>query len=332
MSTPRVSVLMPVYNGATFLSEAISDVLAQSFSNWELLVLDDGSTDDSVARASRFQDPRIRILRNGRNLGLVPTLNRGLAEAAGEWIARCDADDRWSPRKLSAQLALCDYDHRLALVGSDAILIDEKDSFRGRFRTSADHASICWDLCFRNAFIHSSVLFRRPAALDIFGGYRPIPAAEDYDLWSRFAEKFRVGNIRQPLVRYRLHQASIMAQENAAGRSASLGPLREIMRRNLQAFAGFSSALPDLLAELPSWLESGSSSARFWEAYGRVWQDYRDRHCEAARSVVGEHLLSMFYRQRRLSRAAALQFLATLRGDQLSALPWLKVMLQLAAP
>lgn len=316
MSAPRVSILMPVYNGARFLAEAAAGVTGQTMRDFELLIIDDGSTDDSAALAAGFSDSRIRALRNEGNIGLVGTLNRGLSEARGEWIARCDADDLWLPGKLAAQFALVNRDPRLALVGTSATLIDEHGNFRGHFRTPSGHDALCWDLCFRNPFVHSSVLFRRGTALEE-GGYHDIPAAEDYDLWSRIAARSLVDSVPDRLVQYRLHGGSVMARENAAGRRKSYSFLEEIMTRNLTALR--ADALVPLI---DVWLEPSRDPARqvaFWREYARACP-------EEAREAAAEHVLNMLYRQRRFSGPAAITYLRSLPLSQLLRMPWLRAL------
>lgn len=331
MSDPLVSILMPVYNGGRFLSRAVSSVTSQSARDFELLIIDDGSTDDSATQVAGFSDPRIRLLKNEKNRGLVQTLNRGLSEARGEWIARCDSDDLWLPSKLEIQLAHGAADSKVALIGTNATLIDENDQFRGQFRTPASHEALCWDLCFRNPFVHSTVLFRRAVAQEL-GGYHDIPAAEDYDLWSRMAAKHRLASVPQALVRYRLHGSSVMAKENAEGRKKSYEYLKAIMQKNLEGIAA-----PDIAKHLDAWLEPArekSALRQFWQAYATGWTKYRSTHSRlsCAGMVVGEHLQSMLYRQRCFSRANAFSFLQTLDAAQLLALPKLRALATLALP
>ena len=127
MSAPRVSVVMPVYNSSPYLHEALDSVLAQSMEDWELLLADDGSTDDSfaVAEAYASRDPRIRVLHSERNLGVARTRNRGVAESRGEYIALLDSDDLWMPDKLEKQLALAD-SSGADMVYCSYALIDEQ--------------------------------------------------------------------------------------------------------------------------------------------------------------------------------------------------------------
>ena len=107
MVTPRVTVLMPVHNAGQFLNEAIDSILNQSFKHFEFLIIDDGSTDNSAAIIESYRDPRIRLLRNDRNMGITPTLNKGISLASCELIARMDADDISHPSRLQKQYGFC---------------------------------------------------------------------------------------------------------------------------------------------------------------------------------------------------------------------------------
>src|SRR5579864_8737730 len=123
--TPKVSVLLAVHDGEPYVHEAVRGVLKQTFREFEFLVVDDASTDNTVAIVDSFADPRIRILRNEHNLGQVPSLNRGLLEARGEYVARIDADDVSLPRRLERQVALLDAQPEVALVGAWMSLVDD---------------------------------------------------------------------------------------------------------------------------------------------------------------------------------------------------------------
>jgi len=235
MTTPAVTVLLPVFNGGRHLRAAVESVLGQSFCDFELLAIDDGSTDESRRLLEGFSDPRLRVLSNERNLGLVATLNRGLAEARGEWIARQDADDVSAPGRLAAQMSFARGNPSVPLLGADAWLIDDEGRARGRWRTGGHADLVSWDLCFRAPFAHGSALFRRRIVAERLGGYQPLPACEDLDLWARVAAEFPVVTLRQPLMKYRLHRESIMASaENAGDRRAAV---REMLERHMATVA-----------------------------------------------------------------------------------------------
>jgi GT2 family glycosyltransferase len=188
MTTPAVTVLMPVYNGGPFLRPAIDSVLGQTFGDFELLVIDDASTDDSCEAVRAAADPRVRLVRNERNLGQTRTLNRGLELARGRYVARLDQDDVSLPRRLERQVATLEARPDLTVVGTWGYYMDAT----GRRRIGAtrrrvlDRGDFLGGLALGECPLwHISVTFRRDAIRDL-GGYDPaFGPAEDYELWTR---------------------------------------------------------------------------------------------------------------------------------------------------
>ncbi len=197
--TPSVSIILPVYNGASTIERAIDSVLAQDFLSWELIIIDDGSTDalsDTIKKYLR--DNRISFFQNKKNLGIQKTLNRGLAQAQGVYIARIDSDDVWTdPKKLSKQVAFLEHNPNVVLVGTDAILQDASGKVIGRYVMPKSDTQIRRRILSRNCFLHASVLFRADATKKV-GGYSEDSSAycvEDYDLWLRLGLVGQVSNI-----------------------------------------------------------------------------------------------------------------------------------------
>lgn len=219
---PRITVLLPVYNGADFLRPAIDSILTQTFPDFELLVIDDGSTDDSREIAGAYDDPRIRLIENGRNLGLIATLNRGLDLARGEFIARMDADDISLPERFARQIAFLDANPGFGGCGTWF----EKCAGRAcvTLRMPETPGLIRLFLVFDNPFLHSSMMLRRQL-LDEHGlRYDPaFPHTEDYELWVRCSERMDLANVPDVLMRYRDHPGNVShrysrEQDSAAGR------------------------------------------------------------------------------------------------------------------
>lgn len=208
-SSPEITVLMPVYNGERFLADAIESILCQSRRDFELLVLDNGSTDGSASIAGAYDDPRIRILRNEANLGLVKSRNQGIREARGKYVAFLDCDDIALPHRLRIQYEFLENNPEFALVGSRILLIDENGEFSGRFsRFEASPDAIPPILLFDNYFAQSAVMARREALVD--EPYREeFPCAEDYDLFTRIASRYRTWNIPEILTLYREHSGGV---------------------------------------------------------------------------------------------------------------------------
>jgi glycosyltransferase involved in cell wall biosynthesis len=209
---PAVSVLLPVYNGARFLRPALESILGQSFTDFELLVLDDGSTDDSVRIAEGYRDPRIRILSAASNQGLPRALNRGLAAASGEFVARQDADDLSHPDRFARQLEFLRANPTVALVGAQAEVIDETGAAAGRrLAYPCDDAAIRRRLLLRNPFAHTTVMFRRTAVLAVGGYDESFRYCQDFALWNRLATRHRVANLHEVLAGYRIHSHDRMS-------------------------------------------------------------------------------------------------------------------------
>lgn len=209
MATPEISVLMCVYNGEAYLRDAIDSVLLQTFVNFELLIIDDGSTDGSVDLVNSYSDPRIRLLRNETNLGLVHTRNKGFAEAHGRYIAILDCDDIANPERLAKQFAFMEANPDFGMIGSWVEILDADGIPTGEvMRYPAEPEEIPPLLLFGNTFAQSAAFIRKSSLPD--EGYRfEFPVAEDYDLWVRMASVSKLWNIQEPLTRYRVHSPSM---------------------------------------------------------------------------------------------------------------------------
>jgi len=224
VKSPKVTVLIPVYNGEKYLHGAITSILAQTFTDFELLIVDDGSTDKTVQVVGEYADPRVRLLRNPKNMGPCATRNNGLRAAKGEYVAMLDCDDIATPNRLAEQVAFLDSHPEFGLIGSFVEMID----FEGRvfgvafFRQTSEE--IPPTLLFNNCFAHSTVMARR----ELFLGepYREdVFFSEDYELWVRMVKKWKVWNLPKILVRYRLHPTSTG--------QANKPKMREMIRRIL---------------------------------------------------------------------------------------------------
>lgn len=201
--TLAVTVVLPVYNCPHLVGEAVECMLRQTWSDFELIIIDDGSTDETPMVLSRFGDPRIRLVRQ-QNRGLAATLNKGIELASGRYVARQDQDDVSYPTRLAKQVAYLEEHVNCALVGTWAEIWRDGKSGR-QHRHPASNSQLQFELLFNNPFVHSSVMIRK-AALDQVGGYSTDPARqppEDYELWSRIARQYQVANIPEVLHVYR---------------------------------------------------------------------------------------------------------------------------------
>jgi len=201
---PTISVVMPVYNEATFLEAAIQSVLRQTMSDLELVIVDNGSTDHSPDILRRISDPRVRVFRNPRNLGSAAAGNRAVRESRATLIARLDADDIALPHRLETQLAAFAARPTLALVGAQARHFEAAGPLLRKIAPRALTArGIAWQCLFGSPFIHSTVMFRRES-FETVGGYdERMQRSSDFAMFSRIQAKYRVANLSDVLVRFR---------------------------------------------------------------------------------------------------------------------------------
>ena len=212
-SKPLVSVVMPVYNGERYLRQAIDSILAQTFNDFEFIVVDNGSTDHSLAIVRSYEDSRIRIFEESQR-GIVAALNKGLHEARGQYVARMDADDISIPERLAKQVDYMHLHPDVVLAGANALVIDAKgDPTEHRLLLPSASEQLALLLCMSNYFVHGSTMIRHDA-LEAVGGYRKeFVTAEDYDLWLRLREVGRVANVPELLYMLRVHDRSKTAEE-----------------------------------------------------------------------------------------------------------------------
>ncbi len=206
--SPKVTVLMPVYNGESYLRATIESILRQTFTDFEFLIIDDGSTDSTVEIVRSFKDQRIRLLRNPERLKLSGALNRGLDEARGEYVARMDGDDISRPDRLEKQVRLMDSFPNIGLCGG---WIQKFGMGRKEINQFPEHSeSIRAYALFDSPFAHPTVMLRKSFfdqyKLRYDGQYYP---TEDYELWSRALDLFPCVNIQEILLDYRVHDSSM---------------------------------------------------------------------------------------------------------------------------
>jgi glycosyltransferase involved in cell wall biosynthesis len=209
MSRPVVSVVMSVFNGDRFLREALDSMLAQSFTNFEFLVINDGSTDASGITLEEYRgfDSRIQVFHQ-ENKGLVESLNLGCALAEGKYIARMDADDISVVDRLQRQVAFLEHHPEVAAVGGAVEVIDATGKHVLLAYQPVHDRDIRVALLQRNVFWHPTMMIRRDVVISL-GCYREIPDAEDYDLWLRMSESFQLANLGHVLLKYRSHPEQI---------------------------------------------------------------------------------------------------------------------------
>lgn len=231
---PVISVVLPVYNAGRYLAQAVESVLAQTFRDFELIAVDDGSTDNSRALLETFarRDPRVRVI-SRPNTGIVGALNDGLAAARGRYIARMDGDDVADPERFARQAAALDAAPDCVALGSAVRFIDPEGRPLKIYRPPAGHNAIRDELSWGNggALVHPAVVFRRDA-LEACGGYRQeFIFIEDLDLYVRLLRFGRLANLPDVLLSYRQHPRSVNHRigDRSALTARIIAPLRSEM-------------------------------------------------------------------------------------------------------
>ena len=200
-NTPLISVILPVYNAAGYVEESIQSILNQTCENFELIIIDDGSNDNSGGLIKNIKDARIRFY-SQPNMGLAKTLNKGIELANGEFIARQDADDISMPERFEKQIQFLIANPEVNLLGTWAEIFPVKNNVPRFHKHPANDSELKFELFFDCPFVHSSVMLRKEC-LKTTGYYNPEKTAEDFDLWARIARSSKVANIPDVLLRYR---------------------------------------------------------------------------------------------------------------------------------
>jgi len=204
---PKVTVLMSVYNGERYLNEAVDSILSQTFTDFEFLIIDDASTDRTPEILRSYDDPRIRVVTNEENLGLTKSLNKGLALAKGEYIARMDADDISLPERFEKQIKFLENHPNVALVGTSCQVIDHQNKALGYDFVQSD--VLYEDLIKRNCIHHGSIIVRR-SVMNEFSGYNELfRKCQDYALWLQMIKLYQLKNIPEILYKLRSHSNSV---------------------------------------------------------------------------------------------------------------------------
>lgn len=272
-----ISVVMPVYNSGEYLKIALESVLAQTYTNFEIIAINDGSTDKSLDVLEYFakQDQRIKVI-NQANQGIVKTLNTGVQVASGEFIARMDADDVCLPERFEKQIQYLRQHLEVAVVGTEYILINDLGMRISKVGLPAQHEAIdASNLVGHCSLSHPSVMFRK-ALFDRVGGYREkFKAAQDLDLWLRMAEVGELANLGEALMLYRIHDDSISGKDPVLQRKMGRMGCEDAWQRrkldNIQYEAG------------DVWRATGErkSKIEFYLNYG--WRSYNEKYMGTAK-------------------------------------------------
>jgi glycosyltransferase involved in cell wall biosynthesis len=332
---------MPVYNGAEFLDEALESVLVQTYADFEVVVVDDGSTDATPEILERYvaRDRRFRVERQS-NKGVVDALNHACQLAEGTYLSRLDSDDVALPGRLALQVEFLRQHPEVAVVGGGATMIDRSGRPLWDKSASLEHEEIVEALLEFCAFIHSTVSMRRDA-VERVGGYRgAFKHAEDHDLWLRLSETSRLAQLPEIVARYRLHPGQVSVQElkrQALSSAAAKAAARVRRRTGVDPTYGLSEITPatcialglddaDLVREhvvTTMWYAKAMARAGYRRTSRRLWSDAARearRHPDEALyvQVLGRRAESQREQGRSL-RATALTVRAARRARRYSA-------------
>lgn len=282
---PEVTVLMPVFNGAKHLREALESILNQTFTGFEYLIIDDGSADGSIDIVKSYNDPRIRLLCNEKNLKLAATLNRGLKEARGRYIARMDCDDICLPERLARQVEFMESNPECGLCGTNALGMDISGAKTYSPFWGDTKVPIEWSLLWENPIAHPTVMIRKRVLQDFGLRYRNIPS-EDYDLWCRMLLRAKIARLPDVLLRYRFHPDSAFNASKKEHLQQAIESSRELARaitgQSVPEFHRELTIYPGAMGEPPgcyereaviAWLETLLEKS--WQIFGWTAEDYR---------------------------------------------------------
>jgi len=211
---PEISVIMAVYNGQKFLNESIESILSQTFQDFEFIIIDDGSTDHTPAILNEYaqKSPKIRIIRNDRNIGLALSLNKGIARARGKFIARMDADDISLPYRFAKQIHFLKKHSEIWVLGGNIIHIHSKGKQIKNQTYQSDPVLLRWNMLlgYGGILCHPTAMIRR-VLFEKYGNYKNMRTSQDLELWSRlfFVDPFPVTNLRSIILYYRSHVENI---------------------------------------------------------------------------------------------------------------------------
>lgn len=265
-SFPKVSVIMPVFNGAAYLSAAIDSILNQTLQNLELIVIDDGSGDHSAAIIGGYADPRVRFLQNPQNMGLPFTRNRGIDAAHGEYIAFLDSDDIALPQRLQLQIEYLDAHPDIAAVGASVQPINANGDVTGPDWRCPGDPNFCKAMLLFQAYLVTSSFTARASVLHSYPFDPRIALAEDFNLYNRLCEKYRLLNLSQTLIKFRVHSRSTTATKRQVLRDslsainqrqlAALGITASDYELRLHRHIEWLDMAPDaiMLGEISAWL------------------------------------------------------------------------------
>ena len=232
--SPKVTIMMAVFNADKYLRQAMESALAQSFTDFELLIAYDPSSDRSLDIIRSYSDSRIRILQGTAARGLTDARKRALEASRGEYIAILDPDDIAFRKRLETQVNYLESHPEVGAVGSACEIIDENGQVERCVALPTEPLTLRWKLLFGNCIYNSTSVFRRQTALDLGGYDEKVTAGEDFNLWIRFAAYSKIANLVDPVGQWRRHPTSAGHTEPASAKDQKI----EIVIRSVQKQTG----------------------------------------------------------------------------------------------
>jgi glycosyltransferase involved in cell wall biosynthesis len=276
---PVVSVVLPVYNAQPYLKESIESILNQTFTNFEFIIINDGSTDNSLSIIQTYADIDNRIILISReNKGLVASLNEGIQIAKTELIARMDADDIALPTRLEKQLQYLNDNEGVICLGSQTIIIDSNSLELTIQAQPTEHDEILKILLKGHCSLtHPSVIYKKERFNKV-GGYNiELYPAEDYDLWLRLSEVGTIANLGEPFIKYRILNTSVSATNLLAQQKCVKKALMNACKRR---------NIPYIEPDLKNWRETQSSDSMYDFSLQYGWWAFNHKNKQAAISYA----------------------------------------------
>lgn len=264
----KISILLPVYNGELFLRQAISSIINQTYTDWELILINDGSTDNSENIISEFDDKRIRYFKNEHNLGLIKTLNKGIDLCRGEYIARMDADDICLPKRLEKQYHFMKTNSSIFLLGSNAFIINNNNEITGKIVNFTKDNLLKINLLFSVPFIHPSII-AKASVLKELKYDENYKYAEDYELWTRISEKHNIANLSDCFLEYRWH----LGNESVVNKKKQDLIKDKIIIKQLQSYLDLNPSREELYMHKITFLQydvKGNNSSFLFEDFPKL--------------------------------------------------------------
>lgn len=302
---PQISVIMPVYNAAPYLKQAIESILTQSYRDFEFIIINDGSTDDSDEIIKSFNDDRIIYVSEKQNAGISFRTNQGLAMSRGNYIALMDADDICLPERLEKQLAFIGAHPDVDILGSNATMINENEELVNKMLRPEQHELIHWRIFFGNPMINPSVMFRGSVDRNNLKYYGDTSFPHDYELWTRLIIKVRFHNVQEPLIYYRRYEKSTSSSNKQTHLEFSLKLIQDSIREltKVSASNGAILALQGNPSRPDADLMEGAA------VLGKLYRRFVRRYpMEAAmRNIIRADIASRLYRMGQASQSKSVR-------------------------